>query len=254
MRRILSVLVMAFLALTVSLGAAGTARAADGTVKMTTLEWPPYVGADLSGLGASTAVVKAAFAAMGHSLEVEVLPWNRAVQTAKDGQGGVVAYYPEYYSADLEGDFIFSDPIGSGPLGFVENADNPVPWSSLDDLEGMTIGVVDGYVNTAEFDARVASGAIQGEAVASDLINLRKVARGRIPMAVIDQNVMNHIAATDESVDPATIRFNDRLLEDKSLHVAFRRSPEGEAMAEILNEGLKKIDVDAIMAETMAAN
>lgn len=229
------------------------ARADGPVVKLTTLEWPPYTGADLPGSGASAEVVRKAFAAMGYTLEIEVLPWNRAVATAKSGADGVMGYFPEYYAAEIEADFIFSDPIGTGPLGFVEQAGNPVTWTTLDDLKGTTIGIVDGYVNTAEFDAMVADGTLTTEAVTSDLANLRKVAFGRIPLAVVDRNVLDYIAGTDPSVDPASLQFNARLLEEKTLHVCFRRTADGERMAEVLNTGLQRIDVPAVMAAAFDA-
>ena len=39
----------------------------------------------------------------------------------------------------------------------------------------MKIGVVQDYVNTEELDAMIASGAIKGEAVPSDVLNVKKV-------------------------------------------------------------------------------
>lgn len=230
---------------------AGWAAAQDKVIKLTSLEWPPYAGAQVAEQGASVAVVRAAAEAMGYKLEVKFFPWNRAVAMAQDANSGFLGYFPEYHSDQVATDFVLSDAIGSGPLGFVEQTAAPVAWTTLADLKGKSIGVVDGYVNTTEFDAKVAAGEIKGEAVSDDLTNIKKVAAGRIPLAVIDVNVLNHLLASDASLASAKgkVQFNAKPLEDKALYIAFQRSAKGEEAAKVINEGLKKIDAAAIAAK-----
>lgn len=66
------------------------------TVYLTSLEWPPYSSAELPNQGASIAVAKAAFAAMGYQLEVEFYPWSRAVALATRDKK-YAGYFPEYW-------------------------------------------------------------------------------------------------------------------------------------------------------------
>lgn len=241
---------IARLLLILSLLGAGAAVAQDKTIRLTSLEWPPYSGEGLRNQGASIAVARAAAEAMGHTLEVRILPWARAVATAKDSNSGVVGYFPEYHSDEVAEAFLLSDSIGSGPLGFVEARGAPVAWTGLGDLKDHTIGTVRDYVNTAEFDQLAGSGALKVEAVNDDATNLRKVATGRIPLAVIDRNVMGYLLANDASLKPhaGKLQFNARLLEDKQLYIAFQRTPAGAEAARVINEGLKKIDIAAITA------
>ncbi|MEQ6885702.1 transporter substrate-binding domain-containing protein [Salicola sp. Rm-C-2C1-2] len=220
------------------------------TIQLTSLEWPPYTGSELPQQGASMAVVDAAFDAMGHDLEVQFLPWQRAVDQAQQ-DNAIAGYFPEYYAESLEEDFIFSDSIGTGPLGLVENMDQPMEWSSLDDLTDHTIGTVSGYVNTAEFDAMAERGEIETQPVTNDATNLRKVAGGRIPLAVIDSNVFDYLVSDQLSNLEGKLQMNDKLLEQKELYVAFSRNDQGERMAEILNKGLKKIDQEKIMKDAL---
>ncbi|HZX27802.1 MAG TPA: hypothetical protein VFF16_12065, partial [Telluria sp.] len=88
------------------------------------------------------------------------------------------------------------------------------------------------------------------DVAADDTHNLLKVAARRIPLAVIDQRVFDYLARHDPQVAPIAplLRFNGRLLEDKQLFICFRRTPEGERVRKLVNEGLKKIDVEAVMA------
>ena len=238
----------------VMLCSAGLAAGADKLIRLTSLEWPPYAGAKVDQQGASVAVVRAAAQAMGYELEVKFFPWNRAVALAQDAGSGYHGYFPEYHSDEVASQFLLSDAIGSGPLGFVEASAAPVAWSSLADLKGKTIGTVDGYVNTAEFDAMAASGELKVDAVVDDATNIKKVAAGRIPLAVIDGNVLNFLLQNDPSLAAARgkVQFNARPMEDKALYVAFQRSAQGEEAARVINEGLKKIDAKAIAAAFFA--
>ena len=70
---------------------------ADKVVHLTSLDWPPYSGKTLSDQGASVAVAKAAFKAMGYELKVSFYPWSRAVALAKDSSSKFSGYFPEYF-------------------------------------------------------------------------------------------------------------------------------------------------------------
>lgn len=244
--RVIHVAMAAFLAVW---GWAGAAQAAeDKVVYLTSLDWPPYTAANLPH-GASEEVVRQAFAAMGYRLVTDFFPWNRAVANAKSDPK-YVGYYPEYFAPEIEAEFLFSDAMGIGPLGFAEVKSAPVTWSSLDDLKNIPIGAVSGYVNTTDFDARAKAGSLLIDEAQSDTINLKKLAGGRIKLAVIDKNVMDHLLKTDPDLAKAAeiLQFNGKVLEEKALYVCFRNDAKGQEMAAIFNQGLKKIDPVAIMA------
>lgn len=226
---------------------AGSALAETKEIKLTSLEWPPYNGEKLPGQGFNTVVAKEAFKAMGYDLKVEFYSWSRAVDIARNDPD-YAGYFPEYYSQDVAGNFIFSDPVGEGPLGFIECVQKPVVWATLADLRKCTIGVVQDYVNTREFDEMVARKEIKVEAVAADANNLPKVANNRLDLAVIDRNVFEYLVKTDKLgiENRERLRFQDRILENKKLFVCFKKGSEGEKLAKIFNEGLKKINVQEI--------
>lgn len=218
------------------------------TVYLTSLTWPPYSGKTLNEQGASVAVAKAAFKAMGHELVVEFFPWSRAVKLASEPESKYVGYFPEYYYESDE--FSFSKPMGTGPLGLVENKQNPIVWSTTQDLTRYRLGVVQDYVNTDELDTLIASGDVKAQAVKSDDINVRKVAGGRIDAAVIDVNVLNYLLANTEDLRKMQdqVQMNSKLLTNKELFIAFKKSTTGEHWLTVYNQGLEKIDINAIMA------
>ncbi|MCG9684256.1 transporter substrate-binding domain-containing protein [Vibrio sp. Isolate23] len=220
---------------------------ANQKIYMTSLEWPPYSGTDLPENGYSVAVAREALAAMGYELVVDFQPWVRAVALASKSDK-YVGYFPEYYFENSE--FIFSDPIGSGPLGLVENTRYPVRWEALSDLKHFRIGVVQGYINTTEFDNMVKAGELQVEASANDARNIHKVAKGRLDVAVIDPNVLEYLISIDvrESLLRKRLRMNAKLLENKMLYMAFKNQPQGQSINKIFNQGLEKIDIESIVS------
>lgn len=232
------------MALSICIMLSATVRA--DVLTMPSLDWPPYSGKSLPEQGASVAVVRAAVEAMGHELNVEFYPWSRTVYLVKN-DAQYAGYFPEYYYETDE--LLFSDPIGTGPLGFVENTNQPIEWSSLDDLALHTIGVVRGYVNTPELDARIANGTLKSSAVTSDTQNLQKVGRERLPLAVVDANVLAYLKENDPALSAVkdTLQMNKKLLVDKKLYIAFADNEEGRKWRDIVNEGLKKIDIEQIM-------
>ena len=165
-------------------------------VVLTSLEWPPYCSASLPGGGITTRVVRAAFQEAGYRVEVRFLPWQRAVEQARENPG-VAAVFPEYGSGRPDIDFLTSDVIGLSTLGLVEVVDRPVDWRTLDDLSRYRLGTVKGYLNTDAFDRMAVRGAFEIDSSVSDLLNLRKVMVGRVDLAVADVNVFRYLGQAD---------------------------------------------------------
>lgn len=224
-------------------------------VRIATLDWPPYTGADLPKGGASTEVVRQAFEHAGMEPKVSYVPWKRAIAMAKNGLDGVVAYFPGYHCHHVEG-FVPSDPIGAGPLGFADNVAAPLEWSSLDDIgeRKLAVGTVLGYANTDEFDAKAGTGWIRAIPAPDDTTNLKKLARGRIDAAVIDKMVLAYLLATEPELkgEAGAIRFNATPLEDKTLYICFTDTEEGRALRDAFNIGLAELDVPGIVDDYFA--
>lgn len=222
---------------------------AEQTVKLTTLDWCPYTCVTSPDGGFSSVIVREAFKVMGYKAEIEFLPWQRAVATAKDSSE-VAGYFPEY-PAELEG-FTLSPSIGTGPLGLILRKGAPVPPPTADALRALKLGVVSGYVNAVPVAAAITAG-LKPEGVADDNTNIRKLAAGRIDAAEIDQYVFAHLLKTDPRL--ADVK-NDVVfalpLEDKTLHVAFNQTPYGKKLGAIFAEGLAKVDTKGLQQKYFA--
>ena len=212
-------------------------------VKLSSLEWPPYIGAEMENQGYVAEAVRAAFERRGYRVEIEFFPWNRAVAMAHDGK--VDGYFPEYYSDEVAKDYILSEKFPGGPVGFFKRKDKDISFAKLEDLKGYCIGVVEGYVNTAEFDA--ASYLTKDESV-DDLMGLKKLLAGRTDLFFCDKFVGNYIGKKNFPDQLAEIEFMSPILEDKPLYICFSRAtPDGQQVAEDFNKGLAEITADGTL-------
>ncbi len=223
--------------------------AATNVVQLTSLEWPPYTGEQLPEQGFSTAVVRAAFAAEGVELRVGFYPWSRAVLLAKQENSGYHGYFPEYFATTVATQFLFSAPIGDSPLGIAYNIAHPVSWQTTEDLRRYTIGIVQDYVNTTEFDRNVAQGLQSVEIVSTDWQNVKKLAAGHLRAAIIDANVLHFLLQQHQATPYRVVHMHPRLLENKPLYVCLRKGDSGLRVQQILSAGLRKIDVPQIIAQ-----
>lgn len=253
-RRLVPCLGLAAVAVAALLATPSSALAQAKSAKLTTLEWPPYTGAALKDGGGTTAVIRAAFEAVGWKVTVEVLPWKRAVAYAHDDPT-YAGYFPEYEDPEVAKEFNFSPPVGSSPLGFVERADKPLAWEKVPDLARYKIGTVDGYVNSEEFDKAAAAGKQPIEVAKDDETNIRKVGAGRLDAAIIDRNVLAWELGNTNDLKPLEpkLHFNAKLLADNGLFIAFRKSPTGDEARAAFAEGLKKIDLNGVLRSHFVA-
>ena len=220
--------------------------------KLTTLEWPPFTCEKCKDQGAGAKALREALKSVGVDLELEFLPWSRAIKVA--AEPAYVGYFPAWPEDVIEG-FSGSSSIFQSPIGFVENTKSPIKWEKLEDLKGMTIGVVQDYGNTPDFMAMVKKGDIKSDVVASDDINVKKVAAERLKAAIIDVNNLKYMLQNDLKDANGKVQMNAKILANKDLLIALTKSAKSEAHKAKLEEGLKKINaqkiVDDYLKETL---
>ncbi|MBK6908468.1 MAG: ABC transporter substrate-binding protein [Rhodocyclaceae bacterium] len=218
------------------------------TWKITSLDWQPFSGKTLPEGGASIAVLRAALKAEGIELQVEFYPWTRAIETAKQpGYAGVYPSWPE----DVAPGFTGSAVLFKSPVGFVEPKAKPLVWTKLEDLKGKKIGIVQDYGNTPEFNALAKNGTIKTEVVTSDLLNIKKVAGGRIDGAFIDLANLNYFLKYDAKDLAGQVQANPRVIDSKDLLLAINDSFVNKKANAILSSGLAKINADKIIKDYM---
>lgn len=217
-----------------------TARAED--VKLATLEWPPYTSSKLPQQGMVSKVLLDAARQTGHQLSFGFFPWVRAMRTGRDDPR-YVGYFPAYWTPERAQSCNFSEPIGIGQVGLVQRRGNPIHWSDLKDLVSITVGVTAGYSNGSAFDSLVNDGKLRVQPAPADIDNIRMVARGRIPVAVIERSVYEYSLLTDPDLkrNRDDLEFNSHLIAELPLYVCFKKTPEGARWKHVFDAELTKI-------------
>lgn len=217
------------------------ASAEEHVVRLAAIEWQPYAGASLAQSGSVSETLRLAYAAVGYTLQFEFMSRRQAQRQAAHGK--LRGYFPQVYSSAHDRDWLLSDTVGASPLGFAQKADRSIYWSTLDDLERLRLGVVQDEVNSEHLDQRIAQRSIRAEALPDEVALLIRLGQGRLDLAAIDSLVFAHLVSNDPRLASlrSQLAMNPRLLEQRSLHVAFRRDAEGRRQAALLAEGLKRI-------------
>jgi polar amino acid transport system substrate-binding protein len=156
-----------------------------------------------------------------------------------------VGYFPAYWTPERAQSCNFSKPIGIGQVGLVQRRDHPIHWSELQDLTSIVIGVTAGYSNGTAFDTMVNEGKLQVQPAPADIDNMRMVARGRIPVAVVERSVFEYSLLTEPDLRQKRdeLEFNPQLIAELPLYVCFKKTAEGLQWKEIFDAGLAKVDL-----------
>ena len=144
-----------------------------------------------------------------------------------------------YYNEERTTKYIYSDVIYHLNVGLIAGAGvNKTRFDSLQELAEYNIGVSRGFANSEEFDA---AQYLQKEVASTPLLNIRKLFRGRIDMAVMNYDLFRY-EAKKEGYCLTNVSFVEPPLSTQGLHVmASRNIPDGDSLMQDFNNGLQTI-------------
>lgn len=232
---------------------AAAAEPARSSVRLATLEWPPYVGAELPGQGYAAEAVRLACARSGIGVRYDFMPWARALLLAQ--RGDVDGVLPEYNNAERERQFLFSAPFPGGPVGLYKRRGDTIAYAHdpADDLDaalrsiaGHRIGTVRDYINNETFDH---ADYLEREEAVSDSVNLRKLQHRRIDLVFIDRWVAEYLLRSDPLLERGTLEMMQPPIAEPALHVAWSRKSARAATARAAcDKGMAELVADGTLA------
>lgn len=147
----------------------------------------PWSQAD--GTGYANDLARAAFAAAGIDIRLHVLPYARCKQHVVNGE--LVACISMSHAPELMNKVRFSaQPVFVFTCEFFENNRAPLPRRIQDLPRGIKVGTVIGYEYPPEMLSTLTRVGAVLEATATEEINLRKLAAGRIGAAVVNSDAV----------------------------------------------------------------
>ena len=184
--------------------------------------------------------MRAAFERGGHTVNVEFMPWARALLEVKQGDRQVLL--GAYYSEERAETYYASEPIYTAEVGLVARREVGLEsFSSLRELTDYTIGYGRGFTVTEEFD----TAQYLNKEPAKDLAqNVKKLYAGRIDM-IAGSFANIRYAAQQQEKDLNRLVFLQPPLKDNSLHIMISRAvPDGEQLLADFHRGLREIRED----------
>ncbi len=159
------------------------ARAAE-VITLVTDPWPPYYVPTLKQQGFLTEIARQACERSGYQLEVKFMPWNRALKHARMGvyDGTLGAYYTQERARD----FFYTRPLADSRVVFFALKDNPIQYTGLKSLQGLSVGVMNGYHYSDAFNSSTLFQRVKANTLTKSFERL--LAR-RVDLVISDQLV-----------------------------------------------------------------
>jgi hypothetical protein len=201
------------------------------------------------GTGFANEVVRAAYRAVGAEVSFRVVPYARCKRMVIEG--AVVACFSMSRDPGLKRSVIFpSMPIFTCYADLVENLAHPLHAARLKELpRGTVVGTVIGYEYPDAVQQAVKSGAIVLDEAPSEDMLLRKLAAGRLPLAIVNVNESKSLvylsALAHVATAPVTV---DRVGTLQSYLGFSARHPGAKAAMDKYENGMRRITADGTLA------
>jgi len=194
-------------------------------------DWVPYANQDGSGM--SNEIVRAACKTVGIDASFQVGPYNRLLKDVRDGAIlGAFNVPREQSNEDL---YLFGKtPLFTALSAYYHNRDQPLTVTRKEALvNGEKVGVVFDY-GYGDFFSK--NDRITKIEVRSDLLNLRKLAKGRIDATILYDKTAKKLIEENGLTDKIEKAFDS---ESADIYVAFSKVfPKAQYYADKLDEGL----------------
>lgn len=204
--------------------------------------WKPYQYRDSDGnlKGLDIDLIRAIATRMDCDLTLIEQPWARHLRELRAGRIDLAAGAD--YSPERARHAYFSDPYRTESVRlFMRHGEvDQYAFSELSDVakEGLTVGVTRGYKYGDPFQALKESPDAQNhiEMARSDLLNYRKLARGRVDAILADPRVLE--ARVKNSAFEGAFEAHPLPIKQTPIHFIFSRKSTSKALVQRFNNAL----------------
>jgi polar amino acid transport system substrate-binding protein len=206
------------------------------------------------GSGYANEIVVAAFHAVHTDVRLQVVPYARCKQMVVEGL--VAGCFSMSRLPELEATVAFANvPLFVCRSDYFQNLSKPVPAKRAADLpKGTTVGIVLGYEYPDSLYDLVRNGQIVLDDAATEEINLRKLADGRIQATILnydDIKTADYLLAEAGVTGKVNLAFPGGVLPS---FIGFsRKHPRGLAALARFNEGVRIITASGVATQIKAA-
>lgn len=183
-----------------------------------------------------------AFRRMGMEVEFQQSTWKRALFEVQSG--GASGLCAGVKNPRREAFAIFpEEALGMDHNWVVTRADSMPGLRSLEDLNGRTVGVVEGYSFGADFDER---DDFQRQASLTEELLLKQLLGGRVDIIVGSRKVIEYVASQIDA--QRRLEFHFRIADSLLYLMLSRVRPESQALAQSFDETLQGMRKDGTIS------
>ncbi len=202
--------------------------------KITSLDWQPYSGGDLTNQGNSIQKLREELKKENIRLLVEFYPWKRAQNIAINKD--YVGYFPAWPEEVSDG-FEESIAIDWSEIALMTKSDFNVEYTSIDELcSKYKFAIITTYVYPKEINDAVKKYSSNVVEAQDEMSLLKMLSKDRFSIAITDPNVMLYHAG---KAGISGIK-EYKVLQKKKLVLALRRGKNTEKRAKLLRKLFRK--------------
>ncbi len=201
-------------------------------------DWEPYTSSkDPNGRIAET-IATEAFKLVGYEVKINYYPWKRSYENVMKGRSDVT--YPWFSTEERASEVIVSkEPLLAEKEVFFYLKDTAFDWNTFEDLKKYKIGGTVGYSHVSRLEKH----GIKLITVGKEDVNFKKIMSGRLdayPASLIPGQVAIKKLFTPEEAEKFT--YHKKPTFEDSMYALFSKNkPNGQALSDKFDEGLKQL-------------
>lgn len=210
------------------------------SIKAVSDSWPPYTDPEHPQGGILVELVETAFARVGLEVEIEYVPWVRALKGTENAEYDILI--DAWWTPERARVFHYSYPMLASGIRFIKRSSDEFDYQGIDSLHGKKLGTIRGYGYGSSI---VQSEHFQREEATDLITNLRKLAYGRIDLTLEDEAVAAYTLRRQTPELRPLLSFTGPPLSVNSLYViSSLQNPRHKELIALFNQGLSKMHAD----------
>ena len=211
---------------------------------------PPFMyGAEGKAMGVYPAILAEAFKKMGVPLEMDAVPWKRAIAAIDEGKAGVGGIYKNEERLQK---YDYSDKLFDEVIVVYVRKGAEFEFTGVPSLLGKKVGVLRGWSYGDDFDAAAKAGKITTDEAEGDGQNFAKLAAGRVD-AVLAVRESGDINLATPDIAKAVVALPTPLSNSPSF-LAFNKSAGKAEVLAKFNAALAQMKADGSMDKLVKAS
>jgi polar amino acid transport system substrate-binding protein len=214
--------------------------------------WPPFLippPGDACGRGIMLDVMAEITRSLGCESRLELYPEKRSRLLLSEG--GIHAYPKAREWMDDPEEYVWSDAVVVSSDVLVSRSGEPLLADSLDDMAGLSIGVIHGFHYPA-ISRAVAAGTVTTYPARDTEAALRMLQRGHVDTVVTNRAVAEWIIRNRSDLHAADFVFAAKPIDSAPYRFAFFKSGQWQRFAELFNAELAAMKRDGRLDRILA--